>query len=196
MGNLIKYSDFNISESSAGDEYSIDQIGIAIDYMEGDFEDLFFVPNFNSDAISIYCDISGDTANITTEISSDLEYYDIDYDRNDLSKMFRSALKEALEASVSGPKFSLAEILESAEELLDGEGAKDYIAELDISDAEVYLREGSYSGSGSDENGILVFAEFDSSTTITVDGVDTERFKENLIKKLISNIAKRPNFES
>ena len=109
--------------------------------------------------------------------------------------LFRS-LKEVSDASMSGPKFSLAEILESAEELLDDEGAKDYINDLDISEADVYLRERSYSGRGSVENGILVFAEFDSSSSITVSEVDLEKFKENLIKKLISNIAKRPNFES
>lgn len=194
MPGILKYSQFRLTESESENEYSLDQIQMAVDFLEDDLVDIFFVPDFDNSAISIYCDLDAESGSISTEVSADLEYYTIDYDKNDLSKLFRSSLRDAADASTAGPKFSLPEILEAAESLLDDEAVKNYIEDIDLSDAEYSLREMGHSMKGL--HGVFIAAEFDTTAIIRVEKFNVMSFKDDLIKKLVSDITKKATFGS
>lgn len=184
MKRLRYFSQNWIFESSeVPKDYSLVQIEEALDNIEEDFKYILQVKTPDDESIYLDCTVTYSNADISAEIPDDLSDYEYDYDRDDLVKMFRSAFKEIKNQDRLGPKFTFEKIIETAEELLIS--PVNYVEDIDTSELEVKMKPIFFA---SRSNKIEIEAEFKSGGYVSVSGMNTDKFKKDMLDKLVSGI--------
>ena len=170
----------SISES-AGGTYSLDQISNALDEIESNITEYFYVSN--ASGLSLTYDRDGDDVVVTPEISSDADDHSYGYD----SSLSRDVIRNLVdEDDGEKPRFTDDVIKDAIDSISDN--AEYYIKGIDTSSVDFQL---DINHHGSDEIRISVEVDEGGGSGIEVVDFDFSEWKSDVIQEITKSISGR-----